>query len=322
MKTILVTTCKISLGIITALPAMLHSQAPGVPIERNHQSLNDSVLIGKASLLKERGQLLTKAQVTAALKKLKPELLDLPPASTTKLEPHTIAERARKALVRVGWFYKCGHCDHWHVNISAGYALTPDGIVVTCHHCISPDQHEMREGYLLATDTEGNALPVSAVLAADKDLDTAIIRVEARNLAPLPLSDLSRPGDAAYCYSDPMNHLGYFSSGMVNRYYWKEESLHADPTKLNGAKHLRLNISTDWAYGSSGAAVLDACANVIGHVSQINALTDDIRSSKSTTGKDAEESGGKETLMVLHEAIPARAVKLLVESMKPTKASR
>ena len=45
----------------------------------------------------------------------------------------------------------------------------------------------------------------------------------------------------------------------------------AEELKASSQKdHLRVNVSTDWAPGSSGSAVLDQCGNVIGHVSTIS----------------------------------------------------
>jgi hypothetical protein len=298
---------------LAAASSMSRAQAPGVPIERNEISLKDEALIRKASSLREAGRLLDDKKVTAALGHLRPAKIELKPASTQKLEPREIAALARRALVRVGWFYKCPHCDHWHVNVSAGYAISEDGIVVTCHHCVAPDSHKMREGYLVATNAEGDVFPVKEVLAADAAMDTAVVRVDAAGLTPLALHDQSHPGDAAWCLSDPMNRPSYFSAGLVNRFYWKEHDPAADASTFVGARHLRMNVSTDWAYGSSGAAVLDSCGNVIAHVSRILPLTSEDGSSGSKSkSKDDGEKEEISTLIVLHEAIPARAVKLLL----------
>ena len=174
----------------------------------------------------------------------------------------------------------------------------------------------------MAADTSGHVYPVTTILAADKDLDAAIIRVDATDLSPLPLNDQSVPGDAAYVFSDPLSVAGYFSAGMVNRYYWEDDEAHAEPNTLEAARHLRLNVSTDWGPGSSGAAVLDVCGNAIGHVKLITSLGFNDDGGKAAPTARQSPSNGTEpeadqgTILVLHEAIPARGVKLLIEAMQ------
>jgi hypothetical protein len=76
-----------------------------------------------------------------------------------------------------------------------------------------------------------------------------------------------------FCLSDPLDERGYFSEGIVNRFYWKRAPK-GDLESLDALKNLRVNVSTDWAPGSSGAAVLDQCGNAIGHVSTISPLSE------------------------------------------------
>lgn len=90
-------------------------------------------------------------------------------------------------------------------------------------------------------------------------------------------------------------------------------------------KMLRLNVSTDWAPGSSGSAVLDRCGNVIGHVSTISPLGEGPRSAPVPPGKadgknaaKADRFGGA-TLITLHEAAPARSVLSLARTLRDYK---
>ena len=70
-------------------------------------------------------------------------------------------------------------------------------------------------------------------------------------------------GDSVWCLSDPRGERGYFSTGIVNRFVERT---------VGDARGRRINVSTDWAPGSSGAAILDEAGNVIGHVATIRAL--------------------------------------------------
>lgn len=314
----------IGVTIFVLHPRPVFAQAPGVPIERDEILIDDAPLVAKAAALKDAGKLLSIRQITAALKSPEPARLVLPAPSAERLEPRALAERGRKALVRVGWYYREKHSKAWHVNLADGYAITSDGAVATCHHCIAPDDQEMREGYLIASDASGQVFPVTAVLAQDQEMDTAIIRVEGGDFTPLPLNDQTAPGDTVYLFSDPMSEVGYFSSGILNRFFWLDGRKSMDATSIEGARNLRLHVSTDWAPGSSGAAVLDVAGNAVGHVSVIDPLVsdDDPPPPAEKPGKPGKKSrktlapsSGQCVLLILHEAIPARSVKMLADSM-------
>jgi len=323
-------------------PAPLVAQDAGVAIEPARLPLSDRGIIGEALKLKEAGKLLDSNQIDAALRRPDPARLDLPAPSTLRLSAREVAARGRKGLVRLGWFYLCPRCSKWHLNLAGGYAVTADGAVATCYHCVAPKALTMREGYLIALDADNHVLPVTGVLARDPIMDVAIVRVAGgEKLIPLALNDRVAPGDPVYLYSDPMHVAGYFSTGIVNRFFWRVTGRHGDPNTLAGARAYRLHVSTDWAPGSSGAPVLDACGNVVGHVAVISSFQKPPSTSPRPaprTGpakqapKDGDPKGEDEdhqpqpiappapagagpTMMNLHEAVPARAVRLLAQSV-------
>ncbi len=321
-------TSSIRSGVIIAAMAVhftvldpCMAQSPGIDIEAASSAATDPSLVSQATELRKAGKLLDRTQWEAMLKTPIPAALQLPAALTQILPAREIAQRARKASVHVGWFYLCERCDHWHLNFSGGYAVAVDGAVVTCDHCVEP-YPAMREGYLVALDSERHILPVTAVLARNQVMDTAIIRVASANLTPLALNDQVAPGDPAFLLSDPLNVSGYFSSGIVNRFFWVKGKEN-DATTLQGVRQLRLNVSTDWAPGSSGAAVLDQCGNAIGHVDSIMPLSEG--GAGQRVSKPAKPDGPAKapdqdrfhgaSLITLHLAIPARSVLLLAKSM-------
>jgi hypothetical protein len=286
------------------------AQAPEVPIETQHALLQDEAILTKAAKLKEAGQLIDTKQVAEQVKKPKPAAIMLPEPATKPLRGREISAMARKAYLRLGWYYLCPRCEKWHLQFAGAYAIAED-VIVTCHHCVMP-KTEMREGYLIAVDHEGTVHPVTAVLARSQTLDAAILRVGGAKFAPLALQDNVAPGDAAYCFSEPLGQLGYFTTGIVNRFFWQRANRGAAGT-LDELKSLRMNVSTDWAPGSSGAAVLDECGNAIGHVATISPLSERGRSGGNasvTSAKRAENA----VLITLHEAIPARSIRALALS--------
>lgn len=299
----------------------LLAQADGVPIEPWQLSPMDPLWVNQAEKLRVEGKLLNDKLVSAALSEPANEKIELLTPRTERQDPKWVAQHARKAVVRIGWYFLCPNCDKWHLNFAGGYAVSHDGAVATCFHCIEPNSRTMREGYLIAIDSEQNVCPVTSILRADKEMDAAIVRVEGLKSEPLSLNDQVSPGDPAYLLSDPLGISGYFSNGMVNRFFWLPGKNGGDPQSLTGARALRVNVSTDWAPGSSGSPVLDHYGNVIGHVAVIHSLSSNNRG--PTPGQSTAQEGegprarlgrSSPTVIILHDAVAARGVKLLAES--------
>ncbi len=295
MKKIHLCFTLVSLGVTT----QLFAQAPGVPVIREGHG-DAPALLQPVKALRDTGALLSLEKVREQLSRTTCDLT-LPKPGTKKLSGREIWERARKAHLRVGWYYLCNNCNNWHLNLAGGYALTADGMIATCYHVVEPK--DMREGFLLAVSEAGKPLVVSEVLAASKFSDSCIVRVKSdETFNPLPLNPGVHPGDDAWCYSDPLGRPGYFSKGIVNRFYqhWHNE-------QESGRFPVWMNVSTDWAQGSSGAAVLDEFGNAIGHVSEISAHG----KSEQEGAKDSKPPG--ETVIVFHNAVRAAAVLALVK---------
>jgi hypothetical protein len=298
----------IAVAAAGCLPA--EAQAPGVPLctQAGQESQYKGRLLTAAKDVYKKGAALKMDQVRKQLTRTSCQLV-LPAASTTRLSARQICVGARRSHLRVGWAYLCHKCGNWHLSLSGGYALTASGAVATCFHVVNPGQG-MREGCLVAVDDGESVLPVIEVLAANHDSDACIVRVPGGHLRPLPLNPNVYPGDAAYCYSDPAQHRDYFSAGIVNRFY---QLAMPPPTGTRSASSrtvTRINVSTDWAPGSSGSAVLDDCGNAIGHVLSISSVRDD------TAPKAQDSQADKPAAMVFHEAVSARDVLLLTRQRK------
>ena len=255
-----------------------------------------------AAELVRAGQIMDAEHLAAGLKLPTHEKVALCAPLQTRLSGREIAEHARAGYVRVGWYYHCSECGNWHVNTSGGYAIAADTVATAYHVLESPAKMRNAEGYPIAVRNESEVFPVLAVLAADKDMDAVVLRIGASNLAPLALSDDERVGDTVFCLSDPHGVRGYFSSGMINRFFSTRPGAGSD------ARFQRINVSTDWAPGSSGAAVLDERGNVAGHVARIFSIFND----QQAPDANDHAGAGPATLMNLHEAVPAKSVRALI----------
>lgn len=264
--------------------------------------VNVEPVITKATELLTAGKLLATEAFAAQKLNPQPAPVALAPAATAPLSGREIARRAAAGYVRAGWFFQCTKCGRWHVNLAGGYAVATD-TVVTAHHVMQPPENmKPGAGYPILVRGESEVLPVTAVVADDAALDAIVLRAAVSDLSPLPLAGDVQVGDSVWCLSDPRGERGYFSSGIVNRLVDRN---------TGGSSGQRINVSTDWAPGSSGAAVLDVAGNVIGHVATIRALF-----GKAPThppdSKPGAPAGAPAPAMNLHEAIPAKLVLALI----------
>ncbi len=263
-------------------------------------------LIAQAEVAAKRIEFMSNSTVTAQLKQPRPGLIKTLTPATQSLSSREVARLARDGHLRIGWYFRCTRCDKMHVNVAGAYAVAVD-VVATANHVIEPPAN-LKEGKLIVVNEQGEFFSTTAVLAADASMDAALIRVSGGGLKPLPVRADVALGDRAYCFSDPLRHRGYFSDGIVNRFYSNNDS--KDPVQQ------RVNVSTDWAQGSSGSAVLDDCGNIIGHVARIQTFNSN-PPIKTVAAAPPTSSG---TTLVLHEAIPASALMHLIQ--ETNKAAR
>jgi serine protease Do len=252
--------------------------------------------------------------------------LHLLPLSREKLEPPDLCDRLRESTLAVGAFYKCPDCGGWHFSASTGFVVGEAGIICTCCHVILGEDAQVKEAYLIAADAAGRVYPVRAVVAADLDADTCLVRVMAAGLKPLPLRAGVRVGERVYCLSHPGGYYFMFTQGLVSRL---NRRTNAD-TDQNGQSNstpsrpvLLLNITAEFAPGSSGAPVVDPYGNVVGQVDSIadagEAASDDENQSPSPSVPIRFCTATEE---ILRLANPNLARESHAPRLKPAKSSK
>lgn len=294
-------TC-LPLLILTSLSPFLLGQSADTPIYEQRGSAikeNHQEIIDKALAMREKVSAILRDEIIKQMIDPVPEPIKLPPARTKEMSTEDIAEHARKTNLRVGYCYKCKNCDDWHINLAGGYAITPN-VIVTCDHVLAT-KTKMRDGFIVAFDHEGNIACGVAVLARNAAMDAAIIKVAGADFTPVSLNSDIKQGSHSYCFSYPLGQQGYFSTGIINRFYWEKTYRGEDKESIDALCHLRVNYSNDWAPGSSGSPLFDAKGNVTGHVSTISGLG----------GRK-----GQSAMLTLHEGIPARSVQKLAATLK------
>jgi len=226
-----------------------------------------------------------------------------PSLSGTPLEGSDLYRRGAQASVLIGTAYKCDKCTKWHNTLASGFAITADGVIATNHHVASSVSGEAM-GVLTS---DGRFFPVVEVLATDKAHDVALLRVNAKDLAFLPLRDDAPAGTPIRCYSHPANTFGCISEGIITRYFKLNEP------ERNGAVFMQ--ITADYARGSSGGPILDPLGNAVGMV----ASTSPVFTAPATPAPAAKDAkpvaqATPSQQMVRHNCATARA---LLELVRP-----
>src|SRR5262249_42621841 len=153
-------------------------------------------------------------------------------------------------------------------------------------------------GCLIAADEDAKVFAVTEVLAANRYSDAALVRISGGVFKPLPLNTNVYPGDQAFCYSDPLEHRGYFSQGVINRFYLYPGRRTVGSAPSAAYAPMRINVGTDWAPGSSVSAVVEECGNAIGPVSTIAASVEE-----DPADAAAEPQVPLLGMIVFHEAV-------------------
>lgn len=306
------------------LVAAALAQAPDAVIDDEALLLR---IEANCEALRTKGELKTVPELAKDCDGRRCELAFAPPA---KDPLPTVALRARlqRSTWIVGHYYPCEECRAWHFTASSGFAVGKDGVIATCFHLLDDDP-EMPGACLAVASYDGVVYPVTAVLAADHAADVALLQCTARDLVPLPLRLDALAGERIYCFSNPDHQFACFTEGLIARRYVVRN--HAPGTEPQPpvdrprgkdgkapadaavpSEHTRavdpkarlltmLQVTCDFAVGSSGAPITDDRGNVIG-IAQSTATV--------LVDPDAEPA---ETQMVARSAVPAQVLRALAK---------
>ena len=262
----------------TSLPGAIDDEALLLAIETQCEALRTS------GSLKTVRELLLPSPAAAK----EGDAPKLPSVGVEMLTPVAIRRSLMRSVALVGEYYHCVECDKWHANLSTGFAVADGRHIATCLHVLHGEPSSDGVAPLLfVADFEGNVAAVSRVVASDVAYDLAVLLVDTKSFSPLPLRADAEPGERVYCLSNPDHMFGSFTEGLVSRVYvvrgeapglgpepdaegdGEAESAHDSLSKSMAQDPLLpprafLQVTCEFAGGSSGAPIVDAMGNVIG----------------------------------------------------------
>ena len=210
-------------------------------LTRQVQQLQDAGKLAPIKLLREQ-----LARTACALR------LSEPPRRA--LAAPELYRRAQPSVLVHCSLYLCGKCQRRHVNISTCFPLTADGVCAANYHTFI-----VSNTMAMAVATrDGRVFPVTEVLAASQRDDVVVFRTAAGHLAPLALA-AAEVGEPVAVLSHPGNLFYVLTQGAVARYCLDQ-----------GAP--RMQITADYAAGSSGGPVLNSAGAAVGMVASTRDL--------------------------------------------------
>lgn len=230
--------------------------------------------------------------------------IQLPAAVGEYMPAEEMYEMRAPGVLMVGRYYDCGNCPMMHTAITATAAvLTEDGICVTNDHVM--------EGLLGGRSTgdvdsvafvgtiDGKVYPILEILSYSKVGDIAIFKVDTRGdkLTPIPLGNSLRPGTPVRAITHPSGNLYYYSDGVVAR---------NTINSVRGNMSKRMEITADYAVGSSGGPIFDQSGNLVGLVSTTASLE------AGGSGRGGNNARRQHQMTVKH-TVPVELIKSLIE---------
>lgn len=217
---------------------------------------------------------------------------------TRPLSGEEIYARCSDAVLMFGNYYKYNDKGEMYAGVGASAtALTPDGICMTNYHVmealIKKDYHEIKEVnedslYYVGT-RQGKVYPIIRILGYSRAGDVAFFQVDTRGdkLSYLPLGKPLETGAEVSVISHPQQIFYMYGKGVVAR----------NTTYGNRFPNTdRMEITADYAIGSSGAPILDKYGNLAGMVA-------------STTNLYFDQEKKTSLQMVLKSTIPVSVIR-------------
>jgi S1-C subfamily serine protease len=247
----------------------------------------DAAIKKQGVALMNKGQTIPIETLRQQLKRTHFDLTKLPTLAKKPLAPARAYLDSRDSTVIIGGLYMCTKCDQWHCSVAAGFPIAEPDIFVSNYHVFAGTNNETMVGMNFQRQVQ----PVTEILAASRAQDIAIFRIPGLKARPLALRDEAPVGSAVSLVSHPDMHYFAYSQGAISRY-----SRQARP---GGRDKVVLEITADFAKGSSGAPILDECGNAVGMVALTRAVFHDNEAYQSVQ-------------MVFKECVPASAIHALI----------
>ncbi|KQR70454.1 serine protease [Pedobacter sp. Leaf176] len=224
---------------------------------------------------------------------------NFPKAGNKILTPAQVMHLRKEGVLMICKYFSATNAKPAHLEIFAtATALSSDGLCVTNWHVmrdfLEPEVTlSASDSLTFVASSSGDIYPISKILNYSKEADAALFRVSVtkKPLSPIPLGSALDVGETVYTIGHPDGYAYYYSKGIVTR--------NTANNKV-GFMGNRMEISADYAKGSSGGPILDESGNMVAMVSSTHSIY-------------AQDRPQVNLQMVIKTTIPVASIKSLLE---------
>lgn len=183
-----------------------------------------------------------------------------------------------------------------HFFNGGAVVISTDGLALTNHHIAK----EMRRSKLVTMNSRGRRHRVIELIAADKERDIALVRLEGKNFKPVKIASAApKMGDDLVMIHHSENRFYTYDRGYVMRH-----------PILGG--HQWMEVSADYAPGGSGCGIFNQKHELVGLVCLIQYGDGPwLAKGFDTTGNGDSSTQDDSTFLLVKHAVPLSAIKSL-----------
>ena len=199
-------------------------------------------------------------------------LVDLVPHSAwkRKLKPGKMMTERRASVLMMFKYLRATTRPEAIEPWATAVVLSEDGVCVTNWHVfwqlIDPTARlDLRDSLLFVATEAGKIYSISSILSYSRSGDLAFFKIDTRGdrLVPMPMGGDLAVGENVHALTNPAGYPYVYTNGVVSRTFVKESG---NPFAN------RVEITADFAKGSSGGPIMDDRGNMVAMVSCLHPI--------------------------------------------------
>ena len=262
----------LNIGLLVVLFGTARCHAQKEVVYRDYDRLGWAILDslkrpGAASLFKGMSSL---KRETRMLQESSPVVVKPRPAGKRKLKPEEIISQRRESLLMVFKYTRATTRPEAIIPWATAVVLAEDGVCVTNCHVLwqlidTSARLDLRDSLLFVATEAGRVYSITSVLGYDRSGDLAFFKIDPRGdrLIPMPLGSDLPAGASVHLLAHPAGYPYTYTHGRISRTFTKE---------AGNPFGNRVEITADFAKGSSGGPIMDDRGNMIAMVSCLHPI--------------------------------------------------